>query len=156
MENFEIKTCGDCAIFKKNSCPWRIASEAYTIACAKFIEKNQTIVTESTETPTKKQPDLIINKKEKLNHSLISIYKINDKYVVAESIEDAIKLYKDAYESPYNEVKTVTLVEENAWIKSDKSTLTAYDIANEIASSYSPNIRIKNGDLIVEANEKSE
>ena len=62
-----------------------------------------------------------MEKQKRLEHTLVSVYKINnDQYVVADSIEDAIELYKNAYEWPYNTVKIVELIENNAWIKSDK------------------------------------
>ena len=58
----------------------------------------------------------------KLKHTTVSVYKVNETCIVAQTIEDAIKLYKDAYEWPYNMVKSVKLVNDSAWIEEDENT----------------------------------
>lgn len=93
--------------------------EANCCACSKYQEASYTL---SATSPTTKISKTDMVKEKRLEYTLVSVYKINnDQYVVANSIEEAIKLYKDAYEWPYNTVKTVELIEENAWIKSAKA-----------------------------------
>ena len=43
----------------------------------------------------------------KNNIKYTEIYRINKLLVVADSIESAIKLYKNKYEFPYNEINTI-------------------------------------------------
>lgn len=111
-----VNTCGTCIAFGKSSCPYP-ATEIDSYACTKYQEACYTLTATSKTIETSKP---IMEKEHKLKHTLISVYKVNDKHIVAQSVEDAIKLYKDAYEFPYNEVKIVMLVEANAWIKSEK------------------------------------
>ena len=90
-------------------------SEADSCACSKYQEAYYTL---SATLQTKEISKPIMKEENKSKHTLISVYKVNNKCIVAQSVEDAIKLYKDYYE--WETVKTVELIEECAWIKSEK------------------------------------
>lgn len=118
MKKFEIKTCGTCICFMKSSCVYP-TSEADSCACSKYQEAYYTLSATPQTTEISKTN---MEKEKKLEHKFVSVYKINnDQYVVANSIENAIKLYKDAYEYPYNTVKSVELVNDSAWIEEDEN-----------------------------------
>lgn len=116
MKKFEIKTCGTCICFMKSSCA-HTATEIDSVACAKYQEAHYTLSATSQTTEISKP---IMKEENKLKHTLISVYEVNNECIVAKSVEDAIKLYKDAYEWPYNTVKSVKLVSDTAWIENDK------------------------------------
>jgi len=115
MDNYSsLKTCGTCIAFGKSSCA-HPNTKIDCIACMKYQEAYYTLSATSQTTEISKP---IMKEEKRLKHTLVSVYKINEQHVVANTIEDAIKLYKDAYE--WETVKTVELIEECAWIKSDK------------------------------------
>lgn len=101
----------------KSSCVYP-TSEADSFACSKYQEANNTLSAISQTTEISKP---IMKKENKLKHTTVSVYRVNETYIVARSIEDAIKLYKDAYEWPYNMVKSVKLVNDSAWIEKDEN-----------------------------------
>ena len=119
MENYSsIKTCGTCMAFGKSSCAYP-TSEVNSISCTKYQEVYYTSSATSQTTEISKP---IMKEENKLKHTTVSVYKVNETCIVAQTIEDAIKLYKDAYEWPYNMVKSVKLVNDSAWIEEDENT----------------------------------
>lgn len=118
MDNYSsLKTCGTCIAFGKSSCAYP-NTKIDCIACTKYQEAYYTLsaTSQTTEISTP-----IMKEENKLKHTTVSVYRVNETYIVARSIEDAIKLYKDAYEWPYNMVKSVELVNDSAWIEEDEN-----------------------------------
>lgn len=47
----------------------------------------------------------------------INVWKINSDFVVASSMEEAIEIFKEKYEFPYNEITNLRLICNSALIK---------------------------------------
>lgn len=106
MGNFEIKTCGTCMAFGKSWCMYP-TSKADWLACAEYqTEISKPIMKEEQKKPLD-------------YYEFINVYKVNDDVVVANTIEDAIELWKKTRLVGYDNdnIKKVELMHYDAKIK---------------------------------------
>lgn len=109
MDNYlSLKTCGTCIAFGKSSCTYP-ATEIDSFACTKYQEISKPIMKEEQKKPLD-------------YYEFTNIYKVNDDVIVANTIEEAIELWKKlrlvGYDS--DNIHKVELIHYKAKIKSNK------------------------------------
>lgn len=106
MDNYSsLKTCGTCVAFGKSSCA-HPATKIDCFACMKYQEISTPIMKEEQT----KALDY---------YEFTNVYKVNDDVIVANTIEEAIELWKKSRLIGYDNdnIKNVELIHYNAKIK---------------------------------------
>lgn len=119
MEKFEFKKCGECIAFNKSSCVRSSTVKVDTVACARFQEKYYTLSATSQTTEISK-PIMKEEQKKTLDYyEFTNIYKVNDVVIVANTIEEAIELWKKSRLIGYDSdnIQKVELMHYDATMK---------------------------------------
>lgn len=121
MEKSEIKTCGNCIHFRKSSCMYLTSKEDW-LACAEYQETYHTL-SATSQTKEISKPIMKEEQKKPLDYyEFTNVYKVNDDVIVANTIEEAIELWKKSRLIGYDSdnIKKVELMYYDAKIKSAK------------------------------------
>lgn len=118
MKKFETKTCGTCICFMKSSCMYP-TREADCYACSKYQEASYTL-SATSQTKEISKPIMKEEQKEPLDYyEFTNVYNVNDDIVIANTIEEAIELWKKSRLIGYDNdnIKKVQLMYYDAKIK---------------------------------------